>query len=227
MAASGASRVFEQAEIRFRAFTSRGEASQALADDLACVLAAAVERYGAAALVVSGGTSPSAMFRILRDEPLPWSRVTVVPSDEREVEPEHPDRNEAMIRRELLSGNAADARLVSLIPPGDIPDAFDATVLGMGSDGHTASLFPGSPDLERTLRSTAKLERLDVPQMGVHRVSLTPAVLLRSGRIILLFFGEDKRRVFEDALKNGKTCVFPVRVVLHQARTPVDVYWAP
>ena len=214
-------------EIEFREFDSRAEASQALADELAWVLTEALNRKDSAALVVSGGSTPAPMFSILRELDVTWQLVTVVPSDEREVEPDHPDRNEAMIRRELLAGPAADARLVSLIPPGEIPDAFDAVVLGMGDDGHTASLFPGSPDLARALQSAEKLERLEVPQLGVHRISLTPAALLRGSRVFLLFFGELKRAVFEAALEEGETATYPVRAVLHQSDVPVDVYWAP
>ncbi len=214
-------------EVVFREFDSRGDASRALADEIAWTLATALSKNDSAALVVSGGSTPAAMFRVLREQSLAWRLVTVVPSDEREVAPDHPDRNEAMIRRELLTGPAGDARLVSLVPPGDIPDHFDAVVLGMGDDGHTASLFPGSPDLERSLHSGEKLERLEVPQLGVHRTSLTPGALLRSDRVFLLFFGELKRVVFEAALEDGETVTFPVRAVLHQEDVPVEVYWAP
>ena len=66
-----------------------------------------------------------------------------------------------------------------------------------------------------------------MPQLGVHRTSLTPAALLRSDRIFLLFFGEIKRVVFEAALEDGETATFPVRAVLHQEDVPVEVYWAP
>ena len=211
----------------FRPFGSRQEASEALACELESLLAATIGEKGAARLVVSGGTSPVELFRSLRGKPLPWSAVTVVPSDEREVPPDHPDRNDAMIRKELLQDRATDARLVSLIPPGSVPDRFDAVVLGMGSDGHTASLFPGSPDLGRTLDSHRTLERLAVPRLGAHRVSLTPRALLSSGDVFLLFFGDEKRVVYEAALRSGDVSEYPVRAILRQDRVPVTVYWAP
>lgn len=225
-AVSGAHPMSERGRLLFREFASRTEACTTLADTLAEILEQAVEQKGSAAMVVSGGTSPAPMFRALRDRRLPWDRVTVVPSDEREVAPDHPERNEAMIRRELLAGRAAGATLAGLIPPARLPERFDVSVLGMGTDGHTASLFPGSPDLDDALRSGRALERLKVPQLGVHRVSLTPSALLRSDRIVLLFFGEDKRAVFNKALQGGNTGTYPVRVVLHQAQVPVEVYWA-
>jgi 6-phosphogluconolactonase len=210
-----------------RAFESRSDASEALAIELEDRLKQAIDLEGEASLVVSGGTSPAVMFQALRDLPLPWMSVTIVPSDERDVPPDHPDRNDAMIRRELLSGRAAGARLVSLIPAGDIPDRFNAVVLGMGNDGHTASLFPGSPDLQDALQSGQKLERLEVPQLDMHRVSLTPSALLDSDWIYLLFFGEDKRAVFEAALGGTDSEEYPIRAILQQDKVPVVVYWAP
>ena len=224
MAANGAC---PMSEATFRSFETRAEAARALANELAGVLAAALERRGSATLVVSGGTSPVEMFHHLREQPIDWANVTVVPSDERDVPPDHPDSNERMIRRELLQGPAAAARLVGLIPPGEIPERFHAVVLGMGSDGHTASLFPGSPDLPAALDSSDPLHRLTVPGLKVERVSLTPAALLSSRRIDLLFFGDEKRAVFEEATRPGDVAEFPVRAVLDQDRVPVTAFWAP
>ncbi|MEE4217123.1 MAG: 6-phosphogluconolactonase [Xanthomonadales bacterium] len=211
----------------FREFGTRTDASDALAQALETDLAEAVQDRGEAALVVSGGTSPATMFHALRKKVLPWHKVSVIPSDERNVALEHPDRNESMIRRELLAENAADAHLLSLLPAGDIPDRFDAVVLGMGDDGHTASLFPDSPDLHRALDSQAQLEQLEVPRLGASRISLTPCALLSSRKIYLLFFGREKRRVYEAALQENDINRFPVRIVLGQHRVPVAVYWAP
>lgn len=208
-------------------FETREMASRALAARLAELLTEAEKSNGRASLVVSGGTSPVALFHCLREKALPWHAITVVPSDERDVAPDHPDRNEAMIRRELLSGAAAQAELVSLIPPGEIPAHFDAVVLGMGGDGHTASLFPGSPDLERALKSKKMLENMAVPQLGSHRVTLTPLALLSTSAVFFLFFGEEKRRVYEAALNGDDVYEYPVRAALHQGAAPVAVFWAP
>ena len=208
-------------------FGTRADASGALAQALENDLARAVQDRGEASLVVSGGTSPAAMFHALRKKMLPWHKVSVIPSDERNVALEHPDRNESMIRRELLAEKATHARLLSLLPAGDIPGRFDAVVLGMGDDGHTASLFPDSPDLHRALGSQAQLEQLEVPRLGASRISLTPHALLSSRKIYLLFFGPEKRRVYEAAVQENDVSRFPVSVVLGQDRVPVTVYWAP
>ena len=223
---------------RFRAFASREEASKALAGEIFETLTEALAESGRAALVVSGGTSPVGFFHALRAQPLSWERLTIVPSDERVVPLSHPERNEAMIRRELLQGLAAGATLRGLLPPSGapgslaevaeaLPAAFDAVVLGMGADGHTASLFPGSPQLDAALRSAEPLALVDVPRLGVQRVSLTPAALLATRRLDLLFFGEEKRAVFEKAAEGGPVAEFPVRCVLRQEAAPLQVYWAP
>jgi len=213
--------------IEFKSFKTREAASGALATELASVLGSVLAEHGRASLVVSGGSSPVQMFRALGSAPLAWENVTVVPSDEREVPLDHADRNEAMIRRELMTGDADRASMVSLYPAGDIPSRFDAVVLGMGSDGHTASLFPDSPDLEAALASPVPLARLDVPRLGAHRISLTPAVLLATARLFLLFFGDEKREVFDRACASGAVSEYPVRTVLRQDRVTVEVYWAP
>lgn len=224
---NGANHMSDAGQPEFREFGTRADASDALAQALEIDLARAVQDRGEASLVVSGGTSPAAMFHALRKKMLPWRNVSVIPSDERNVALEHPDRNESMIRRELLVDQAADARLLSLLPAGDIPGRFDAVVLGMGDDGHTASLFPDSPDLSRALGSQAQLEQLEVPRLGASRISLTPCALLSSRKIYLLFFGPEKRRVYEAALQENDVNRFPVSVVLGQGQVPVTVYWAP
>lgn len=223
---------------RFRAFASREEASNALAEEVFETLTEALAESGRAELVVSGGTSPVGFFHALRGMLLSWERITIVPSDERVVPLDHPDRNEAMIRRELLQGPAAAATLKGLLPPSGapgslaevaeaLPAAFDAVVLGMGADGHTASLFPGSPQLDAALRSAEPLALVDVPRLGAQRVSLTPAALLASRRVDLLFFGDEKRAVFEKAADGGPVAEFPVRCVLRQEVVPLHVFWAP
>lgn len=223
----------------FLAFDSRMQASLVLADELETTLRSALADSASVTLVVSGGTSPVEMFHSLSQRDLDWERVTVIPSDERVVTSNHPERNDAMIRRELLIRNASAANLTSLLPEANdaspeeetikpvIPAVIDAVVLGMGDDGHTASLFPDSPGIENALQSQRQLLRMSVPRLQAKRISLTPAALLTGKRIDLLFFGLDKRAVFEAAMKDGPASTYPIRAVLHQNRVPVRVFWAP
>ena len=137
-----------------------------LADITAARLRAAVSARGAASLVVSGGRTPAPMFRALRACELPWERVTVTLADERWVPADAADSNERMVRAELLQGAAAAARFVGLVNAAPTPEAgraatdaalraiprpFDVVMLGMGNDGHTASLFPDAPALAAAL----------------------------------------------------------------------------
>ena len=230
MAGNGVSPMAE-ARVALQAFPSRAAADAALADRLAPLLRAAASERGEARLVVSGGTSPIGLFHALGVMPLPWRRIRVIPSDERKVPAQHPERNEAMIRRELLQGPAAAASLASLLPPDPLllegPGQLDAVILGMGPDGHTASLFPGSPELPRALASRNSLHELSVPHAALARISLTPHALLQTDALFLLIFGNEKREVFEMAMEDGEKTELPVRAVLHQASVPVDVFWAP
>jgi 6-phosphogluconolactonase len=223
---------------RLLSFATREEASASLAAEICETLTDALAAHGRATLVVSGGSSPVAFFRHLRRLKLSWERITIVPSDERVVPLDHADRNESMIRRELLQGPAAAASLRGLLPASGstanlpqlaetLPVSFDAVVLGMGTDGHTASLFPGAPELEAALRSPEPLALLNVPRLGTQRVSLTPAALLATRRIDLLIFGPDKRAIYEAAAAGDDPGEFPVRCVLGQNRAPVRVFWAP
>jgi 6-phosphogluconolactonase len=217
--------------LRFHSFSTRDEAALALAGELQCLLSAALKHQKEATLIVSGGSTPVGLFQELRERDLPWDRIWIVPSDERVVPANHPDRNEAMIRQTLLRSRAAAAGLVSLLSSGPLPrplfGPFEAAVLGMGEDGHAASLFPGSPDLQAALASEHMTYRLQVPQLDAKRVSLTPAAILKSKQLFLLFFGDGKRQVFERALAGGDVAEYPVRFVLQQDRVPVQVYWAP
>ena len=135
-------------------FRSRTDAIEALANRVATTLRAAVAANGAASLVVSGGDSPRGLFHLLRGIQLPWNRVTVVPSDERWVPLEDASSNEGMIRRELLQGPVAVARLVSLYRAGKAPSQaivdvsariaatsrpFDFIILKINTNNHTTA----------------------------------------------------------------------------------------
>ena len=223
-------------------FRSRIDAIEALTVKLAETLRAAVAANGFASLVVSGGSSPRGLFHLLRGIELPWSHVTIIPSDERWVPLDDEASNEGMIRRELLQGPVAAARLVSLYRSGKtaadavadvdsrisaIARPFDFVVLGMGTDGHTASLFPTSPNIEGALQSDRQVIVQDVPRLRQSRVSLTTRALLDAGEIGLLIFGEAKLATLKRASRAGPVSEYPVRAVLHQPGVVVTTYWAP
>lgn len=226
----------------FKIFDSIDAASVALAEHIAGRLESAVAKRGEASLIVSGGTSPLATFQALRRHKLPWQKVTIVPSDERLVPPDHADSNAGMLRRELMQDEATTAKLLSLAgaaSPAEIQLAslnaelgglnrpLDIVLLGMGDDGHTASLFPDSPDIADALNSIDYCVLQRPAHLEVARLSLTPALLLDAREIVLLFFGIGKRSVYQRAVAGGDAEEMPIRFVLQQHAAPVSAYWAP
>lgn len=227
-----------------RAFASASDAAQALADAVAADLATALAERPRASLVVSGGRSPIAFFERLREAALDWSRVVVTLADERWVPPEHPDSNARLVAEHLLQGKAAAALFVPLWNGAEkpteaiaertaalaaLPRPIDALVLGMGEDGHTASLFPGAAGLASALdpRGTALLAAIDPPTAAHPRLSLTLAALLDSRRIHLPLGGAAKHAVYRRALASGDSTQWPIAAVLCQPRVPVSFYLAP
>ncbi len=218
--------------------------SRELSARIAADLTAAIAARGVASLVVSGGRSPVKLFERLRTQALDWSRVCVALADERWVDPADPASNERLIREELLKDRAAVARFEGLKNDAATPDLgsilawkkfagiprpFDVTVLGMGDDGHTASLFPGSPNLAVALDETAPPGCIGMraPTPPEARLSLNLAALLDSRRIVILITGDAKWQTYTAASRPGSVAEMPVRSVLHQRRTPVDVIWSP
>ena len=225
-------------------FADSDSLSRALSAQLAANLAAAIAARGLASLVVSGGKSPLRLFELLRAESLDWSRVCIALADERWVDASDPDSNEKLVRDVLLQGSAAAARFIGLkngAPTPDlgavsawetfarVPRPFDAVVLGMGDDGHTASLFPGSPNLPSALNAAAVAGCVGMwsPVAPHARLSLNLSALLDSRRIVLLITGAEKWQTYCAASADGPVQDMPVRAVLRQRRTPVEVFWAP
>lgn len=225
-------------------FADNDSLSRTLSAGLAASLKAAIAARGLASLVVSGGKSPITLFERLRTEDLDWGRVCVALADERWVEPSDSGSNEKLVRDVLLQGAAAAARFIGLknaAPTPDlgavsawetfarVPRPFDTIVLGMGDDGHTASLFPGSPNLPRALNpeAVAGCVAMWSPVAPHARLSLNLSALLDSRRIVLLIGGAEKWRTYCAASGDGAVQDMPVRAILRQRRTPVEVVWAP
>jgi len=195
-----------------------------------------------ASLVVSGGTTPGPCFDLLSGESLDWSRVTVLPSDERWVPVTDPDSNERLIRTRLLKDRAETGKVLPFFRAGleaaqaplhierdlaVLKQAFSASLLGMGEDGHFASLFPDFDGLQKALDPYNKSVCTMVQTAGSPhlRISLTLSALLNSVHTVLLIFGQAKRLVFETAQAGGSA--YPIEALLTEARSPLTVIWAP
>jgi 6-phosphogluconolactonase len=231
-------------ELPARRFADAEALAHELAAQIAASLTAAIAARGLASLVVSGGRSPVRLFEILRAQPLDWAQVCVALADERWVAPEDAASNEHLVREVLLKERAAAARFLGLknaAPTPDlgavsawetferVPRPFDAVVLGMGDDGHTASLFPRSPNLPSALNRFAAAGCVGMwsPVAPQARLSLNLTALLDARRIVLLITGEEKWRTYGAACGDGPVEEMPVRAVLRQTHTRVDVMWSP
>jgi 6-phosphogluconolactonase len=227
-----------------RSFGSKEDLALALAEAIADHLNEGIERRGVASLAVSGGSTPGKFFGALgRRKDILWEKVFVTLVDERWV-PETSDRsNAALVNERMLQGPAATARFIPLYSGGAEPDAaaiartnllqqsvpmpFDAVVLGMGNDGHTASFFPGGDSLAEALEGEGPALAIRAPGAGEPRVTLTLRRLLAAEGLYLHIEGEEKERVLEQALGEGPVAAMPVRAVLRQTQTPVTVFWCP
>jgi 6-phosphogluconolactonase len=227
--------------IRFRELADSGKLAEELAAYIEKRLSEAISKRGTASLVVSGGTTPVRLFEELSTRELPWEKVHITLADERWVEPH---QNEALVHRHLLKNRAAAARFVGLKTPhataseGEkgcaerlkaVPRPFDILILGMGGDGHTASLFPGAAKLpEATAMDSGRTCMGIAPITAPHeRMTLTLPVLLDSKEIIIHITGEGKRAVLEKAAGDGPETEMPIRYILRQTKVPVTVWWAP
>jgi len=223
-------------------FETREQASTAAADRMADALSRRLDSQPEASLIVSGGSTPRACLEELSSAPLDWQRTHVLLSDERWVPPDDPDSNEQMIRRTLLQNRAAHADFLSVYDSStdaatrcetldaDIrakPIPFSTALIGMGEDGHFASLFPDFDGLDAGLNvDSADLCLPVITAASPHpRITLTLAAISRSDEIVLLIFGDAKRAVYEQA--KASPDAYPVSRLLLQKRAPVIVYWAP
>ena len=205
-------------------------------------LSNAIEKHGKASLILSGGRTPMGFFHQLSQQILEWDKVTVTLADERWVDSDHQDSNEKLVRENLLINKAHCAQFLSLKNAADTavdgePELeaelskqgqFTVVILGMGDDGHTASLFPGATALAAGLDLNSGRSCIAVtPTAAPHeRISMTLPRLLNTERLIIHISGENKQKVLDQALAGNDVKELPIRSVLQQSQLPVTVYWA-
>lgn len=227
------------------AITSRDEAERRAAGQIAAALTGAINELGHASLALPGGRSIVGVLTHLRSLPVRWEAVTVIPADERVLPPGEPDRNWTVIEREFtrplhdrgaMSGNRAiafphepeapDWGLTRFEREIDLPRnaegvlTIDVMVLGVGEDGHVASLFPGSPLLESEHAGYLRVD--DSPKPPPRRITVSPRMIRASGLAVVLFLGESKAdalRAFTDGESGVSRC--PARLALEARRCEV------
>jgi 6-phosphogluconolactonase len=216
----------------------------ALSGEIAARLASAVRDRGVASCVVTGGTTPGPLYDLLSTADLPWERIIITLSDERWVDPASEASNEHLVRTRLLQNRAAAARLWGLrtddadpnkaesVVDGMIarlPRPFDMVLLGMGADGHVASLFPNAPE-------TAVAADVDRPALACavkregaagadQRLSLTFRALRDARWTAILITGDEKLAVARRARIGDDVVELPVRGILNAPAAPVQIWW--
>ncbi len=228
--------------------SSREELYLKVANQCAVQLNRGVEKYGRASFIVPGGTTPAPVFEKLSNMSLDWHKILVAPSDERWVEPEHEQSNQGLIKSKLLVNHASKAGLMALkneaqTPKlgeviaekniGNLAQPFDVVLLGMGGDGHFASLFPGIPELSQALDINNENKCIGINAEGcsvagdyTQRMSLTLSALLNSKLIILMITGAQKLQLLDDATKQNDSMNLPITALINQTKTPLEIYWA-
>ena len=211
-------------------FDDRETLDQALAEHVTSKLAQGISARGVAHLVVSGGSTPAALFSLLADADLEWHHVVVMLADDRWVPADHEDSNERLVRETLLTGRAKQAQFLSLLPTPDDEVAnlaglstllrsvprFDVVLLGMGEDAHTASLFPCASALKEGLTTDAGA-LVTRPRTAPHqRVSLSKRRLEMTDCGVIHIVGQNKKSVLEAAIKSGD-----------EMRHPISAFWGP
>ncbi|WP_412972911.1 6-phosphogluconolactonase [Glaciecola sp. MF2-115] len=223
-------------------FNSASELVTVFSQRIADTLKQSISENGVASLVVSGGSTPLPLFKALAVRSIDWSKVNITLADERWVSPSDAASNEKLVREVLLQDKAASANFIPLKTAHDnaenaveqlsatfskVGPPFDIVILGMGEDGHTASLFPCSAQIEAglDLNSTQTFIATQPTTAPHQRMSLTLRALVNSKHVFLHLTGHKKREVLEHALSHSTALEKPIKAVCDN--TEVELMWAP
>jgi 6-phosphogluconolactonase len=225
-------------------FTARTDLDNELASTVSDILAKSIKDTGKASIAVSGGSTPKGFFSVLSKSDIDWSKVTITLADERWVPIDSDASNTRLVHENLLQNKAEKAKFFHLKQGEKLSDEtladlnvaaknsllpLDVLILGMGEDGHTASLFPCSDEISSGLDVTNDAVLLKVqPKTAPHqRISFTFSSLINSKNIFLHSCGEGKKTVLTQALNGDDPYEMPIRAFLQHASLNTQIFWAP
>lgn len=227
---------------RLKNILSREELEKDLADSISETLRAEIEANGSATLLVSGGSTPKGLFLELSKRELDWSRVSVLPVDERFLDDAHADQNGNLIKQNLLINKAAQAQFIPLVLDSEdegrnlelarhsiqeLNQPYTVVILGMGADGHTASLFPDCPELESGMDLGSNDILLSThPSIAPYaRISFSRAAILSSKRLILHLYGQEKKDILQAAQEGLDWKQYPIAGFIQSDDPKLELYW--
>ena len=232
-------------EIEWWEYDDADEMAEAVAGDIAFIIESAIDARGAAVVALAGGKTPLPVYEKLAQAKIEWKRVTIIPGDDRLVPLGDPLSNVTAIAKIFLPKGARVIPLISDKAPdykaaGRSADALlqdlhwplDLCLLGIGSDGHAASIFPG-PDYDEALNGPKERRALGVmpeplpPEAPVARVTLSREAIISAKALMIAITGQPKRDVLEAAIEGGAGSPYPVGRILADVELPLDVHWAP
>jgi 6-phosphogluconolactonase len=221
-------------------FASSQQLNADFAKRLIAIVQHAIEERDHAYLVVSGGRTPQALFEYLSTTELAWHKVTITLADDRWLSTAEKDSNERLVKSVLLQNKAAAANFISLVTDdkkaedgeqavclrfADIP-TFDVVILGMGEDGHTASLFPCSAELAKGFTTEQAALAVNPTSAPYQRMSLSQSRLLNSRHVFLHLVGPGKLKVLNQAMAADNAQQMPIRAFLQHPCVDVQVMFA-
>jgi 6-phosphogluconolactonase len=232
-------------EIEWWEYDDADEMAEAVAGDIGFIIESAIDARGAAVIALAGGKTPLPVYEKLAQAKIEWKRVTIIPGDDRLVPLGDPLSNVTAIAKIFLPKGARVIPLISDKAPdykaaGRSADALlqdmhwplDLCLLGIGADGHAASIFPG-PDYDEALNGPKERRALGVmpdplpPEAPVARVTLSREAIISAKALMIAITGQPKRDVLEAAIEGGASSPYPVGRILADVELPLDVHWAP